>query len=86
MWKNETMLDQLIERPIQSGDMLSNANTVILMGKTRKDDQIGRAFNPHEFPPIHRFFNPNAELLAHICVCVGCKCHCQFVLGDEFIM
>ena len=42
---HETMLDQLIERPIQSGDMLSNANTVILMGKTRTKDRIGRAIH-----------------------------------------
>ena len=40
---HEVMLDNLIERPIQSGDVLSNANTVILMGKTRTDTKIGRA-------------------------------------------
>jgi len=40
---HEMMLDNLIERPIQSGDVLSNANTVILMGKTRTDNKIGRA-------------------------------------------
>ena len=42
---HETMLDQLIERPIQSGDLLSNANTVILMGKQRHDDRITRALH-----------------------------------------
>lgn len=40
---HEVMLDDLIARPIQSGDVLSNANTVILMGKTREGNKIGRA-------------------------------------------
>jgi KaiC/GvpD/RAD55 family RecA-like ATPase len=40
---HEVMLDDLIARPIQSGDVLSNANTVILMGKTRDGNSIGRA-------------------------------------------
>lgn len=40
---HEVMLDDLIERPVQSGDVLSNANTVILMGKTRSGPKIGRA-------------------------------------------
>ncbi len=40
---HEVMIDDLLERPIESGDLLSNANTVILMGKTRQGDTIGRA-------------------------------------------
>ena len=40
---HEVMIDDLISRPIQSGDVLSNANTVILMGKTREGNKIGRA-------------------------------------------
>lgn len=40
---HEVMIDDLIVRPIQSGDVLSNANTVILMGKTRDGQKIGRA-------------------------------------------
>ncbi len=40
---HEVMLDDLISRPIQSGDVLSNANTILLMGKTRLGNQIGRA-------------------------------------------
>jgi len=40
---HETMLEALIERPIESGDVLSNANTIILMGKTKCDGQMGRA-------------------------------------------
>lgn len=40
---HEVMLDDLISRPIRSGDVLSNANTILLMGKTRIGNQIGRA-------------------------------------------
>lgn len=40
---HEVMLEQLISRPIQSGDVLSNANTIILMGKTRDGNRLGRA-------------------------------------------
>lgn len=40
---HEVMLDDLIERRIQSGDVLSNANTIILIGKTRSGERLGRA-------------------------------------------
>ena len=40
---HEVMLHDLIRRPIQSGDVLSNANTIIMMGKTETDGRIGRA-------------------------------------------
>lgn len=40
---HEVMLDDLISRPIQSGDVLSNANTIIMLGKTRDGNRIGRA-------------------------------------------
>jgi len=40
---HETMLEALIERPIESGDVLSNANTIILMGKTKTEGRMGRA-------------------------------------------
>ena len=39
------MLDELISRPIESGDLLSNANTIILMGKTRDGNKMGRALH-----------------------------------------
>ncbi|MEQ9409570.1 MAG: ATPase domain-containing protein [Fuerstiella sp.] len=42
---HEVMLDDLITRPIQSGDVLSNANTIILMGKTREGGRIGKALH-----------------------------------------
>ncbi len=40
---HEVMLDDLISRPIESGDILSNANTIILMGKIRDGLTMGRA-------------------------------------------
>lgn len=40
---HEVMLDDLITRPIQSGDVLSNANTIIMLGKTRQENRMGRA-------------------------------------------
>ncbi len=40
---HEVMLDDLISRPIQSGDVLSNANTIIMLGKTRDGNKIGRS-------------------------------------------
>ena len=42
---HEFMLDDLITRPIESGDTLSNANTIILMGKTREGNKMGRALH-----------------------------------------
>jgi KaiC/GvpD/RAD55 family RecA-like ATPase len=39
----ETMLDQLIDRPLDEGDLLSNANTVIYMGKVRDGLKLRRA-------------------------------------------
>ena len=39
---HETMLDDLISRPLDEGDVLSNANTLIYLGKTREGDRIGR--------------------------------------------
>lgn len=37
------LLDDLIDRPLDEGDALSNANTVILMGRERHGDRLGRA-------------------------------------------
>ena len=39
------MLEQLLSRPIESGDVLSNANTIILMGKIREGTRMGRALH-----------------------------------------
>jgi KaiC/GvpD/RAD55 family RecA-like ATPase len=37
------MIDQLIDRPLDEGDLLSNANTVIYMGKVRDGSKLRRA-------------------------------------------
>ncbi len=37
---HEVMLDDLISRPIQSGDVLSNANTIIMVGKVRNGNSM----------------------------------------------
>lgn len=39
----ESMLDQLIDRPLAEGDWLANANTVIYLGRVREGTRIGRA-------------------------------------------
>ena len=39
---HETMLDDLISRPLDEGDALSNANTLIYMGKIRDGNRISR--------------------------------------------
>ena len=40
---HEVMLDDLLARPIESGDLLSNANTIVIMGKVRNHGSMGRA-------------------------------------------
>lgn len=42
---HEVMLDDLLQRPIESGDELSNANTIILMGKVRDGIRMRRALH-----------------------------------------
>lgn len=42
---HEVMLDDLLVRPIQSGDVLSNANTIILMGKVKEGLKMTRALH-----------------------------------------
>lgn len=42
---HEVMLDDLLTRQIESGDVLANANTIILMGKQREGSKIGRAIH-----------------------------------------
>jgi KaiC/GvpD/RAD55 family RecA-like ATPase len=39
---HETMLDDLISRPLDEGDVLSNANTLIYMGKIRDGNRLAR--------------------------------------------
>lgn len=40
---SEVMLDEMISRPIEEGDLLSGANTIIQMGKIRDGNKLGRA-------------------------------------------
>jgi KaiC/GvpD/RAD55 family RecA-like ATPase len=37
------LLDDLMAQPIGEGDIFSNANTIILMGRTKQDGRMGRA-------------------------------------------
>jgi KaiC/GvpD/RAD55 family RecA-like ATPase len=41
----ETMLEELIRRPLDEGDILANANTIIQMGKIRDGSKMGRALH-----------------------------------------
>ncbi len=40
---HETTLDGLIERPLDEGDLLSNANTILYLGKIREGTWFRRA-------------------------------------------
>jgi len=40
---SEMMLDELITRPLEEGDLSANANTLIYMGKVRSGSTMGRA-------------------------------------------
>lgn len=39
----ETMLEELIVRKLDEGDLLSNANTLIYLGRVRQQNKLGRA-------------------------------------------
>jgi hypothetical protein len=39
----QVMLDDLLVQPISQGDIFTNANTIILMGRTRHNGKLGRA-------------------------------------------
>ncbi|HEY2882804.1 MAG TPA: ATPase domain-containing protein, partial [Pirellulales bacterium] len=41
----ETMLEELIRRPLDEGDILANANTIIQLGKVRSGEKIRRALH-----------------------------------------
>ena len=42
---HEVLLDDLLARPIETGDLLSNANTILLMGKVRDGLRMTRALH-----------------------------------------
>ena len=37
------MLDDLLAQPIGEGDVFSNANTIVFLGRTREPTRLGRA-------------------------------------------
>jgi KaiC/GvpD/RAD55 family RecA-like ATPase len=39
----QVMLDELVENPIGEGGIFANANTIILMGRTKEPGKLGRA-------------------------------------------
>jgi KaiC/GvpD/RAD55 family RecA-like ATPase len=39
----QVLLDELVVQPIGQGDVFANANTIILMGRTRENGRLGRA-------------------------------------------
>jgi KaiC/GvpD/RAD55 family RecA-like ATPase len=41
----ETMLDEMIRRPLDEGDLLANANTIIQMGKVPDGNRVRRALH-----------------------------------------
>jgi hypothetical protein len=41
----EVLLEQLIARSIETGDVLTNANTIILLGKVHQGNRMGRALH-----------------------------------------
>src|SRR5262245_36644808 len=41
----ESMLDELIRRPLDEGDVLANANTIIQLGKVRDGNKMARALH-----------------------------------------
>ncbi len=58
---HESMLDDLISRPLDEGDALSNANTLIYMGKTRDGNRIGRGL----YVAKHRGSSCSEEILPY---------------------
>ena len=42
---HEVLLDDLLSRKIETGDLLSNANTILLMGKVREGRRMSRALH-----------------------------------------
>ena len=58
---HEVMLDDLIQRRLDEGDILSNANTLIYMGKIREGRKMGRAL----FVAKHRGSACEEEILPY---------------------
>jgi KaiC/GvpD/RAD55 family RecA-like ATPase len=59
---HDTMLDELISRPLDEGDSLTNANTLIYMGKIREGHRLRRALYiaKHRGSPCSEEIHPYA--------------------------
>jgi KaiC/GvpD/RAD55 family RecA-like ATPase len=57
----ENMLEDLIGRPLDEGDVLSNANTVIYLGRVRDGSRLGRAL----YIPKHRGSACSEEIIPY---------------------
>ncbi len=66
---HENLLDDLLERRIESGDVLANANTIILMGKVRAGDRMTRALHI----PKHRGSYCNDAIVSYEITETGLK-------------
>lgn len=69
MTSKEVMLEELIERPIAEGDLLSNANTILLLGKVRREGKMGRAI----YIAKHRGSYCSEELLPYTISAAGLR-------------
>jgi KaiC/GvpD/RAD55 family RecA-like ATPase len=58
---HETMLEDLISRPLEDGDALANANTLIYLGKVREGNRIGRGL----YIAKHRGSAASAEIVPY---------------------
>jgi hypothetical protein len=58
---HETMLEDLISRPLSEGDLLANANTLIYLGKIRNGNRITRALHI----PKHRGSSCSEEIVPY---------------------
>jgi len=58
---SHVMLEELMIQPITQGDIFANANTIILMGRTRQDGRFGRALSI----PKHRGSACGDEILPY---------------------
>lgn len=67
----EVMLDDLITRRIESDDLLSNANSIIYMGKTRESSRMGRALHVAK----HRGSRCDDRLVSYEITDSGLKLH-----------
>lgn len=58
---HETMLNEMIERPLDEGDALSNANTLIYMGKIREGNHVNRGL----YVAKHRGSNCSDDIIPY---------------------